>query len=74
MIANLIKPSGTLNDIERDTNTMVSLISIANPRDNNPIMGGWFPPKIYTEETIEPKRMYPRIGAILEWHKVNGYK
>lgn len=40
MIANLIKPSGTLNDIERDTNFVVSLISIANPRDNNPIMGG----------------------------------
>jgi hypothetical protein len=40
MIANLTKPSGTLNDIERDTNTVVSLISIANPRDNNPIVGG----------------------------------
>lgn len=54
MMANLIKPSGTLNDIERDTNIVVSLISIANPRDNNSIVGG-FLQKYIRRKQIEPK-------------------
>jgi hypothetical protein len=70
MIASLIHLSGTLNDIERDTNT------VGSSRDNNPILWLVSSKGIYKSSRSKNDKIWamehyhgPRTGAILEGHK-----